>query len=63
VVTDPLYQAVFPNMRLARETDIEIHTTLRGRRYATSIGEPSPAEAAISSSSTIRSNRATPRPT
>ncbi len=38
VVTDPLYQAVFPNMRLARETDIEIHTTLRGRRYATSIG-------------------------
>src|SRR5882724_4913377 len=37
VVTDPVYQAVFPNMRLARETDIEIHTTLRGRRYATSI--------------------------
>jgi hypothetical protein len=25
-------------MRLARETDSEIHTTLRGRRYATSIG-------------------------
>src|SRR5207302_6376354 len=24
-------------MRLARETDSEIHTTLRGRRYATSI--------------------------
>jgi predicted phage terminase large subunit-like protein len=38
VVTDPLYQAVFPKMRLARETDSEIHTTLRGRRYATSIG-------------------------
>ncbi len=37
VVTDPSYQAVFPNMRLARETDSEIHTTLRGRRYATSI--------------------------
>jgi predicted phage terminase large subunit-like protein len=37
VVTDPIYQAVFPNMRLARETDSEIHTTLRGRRYATSI--------------------------
>jgi predicted phage terminase large subunit-like protein len=38
VVTDPVYQAVFPKMRLARETDSEIHTTLRGRRYATSIG-------------------------
>jgi predicted phage terminase large subunit-like protein len=37
VVTDPLYQAVFPKMRLSRETDGEIHTTLRGRRYATSI--------------------------
>jgi hypothetical protein len=37
VVTDPVYQAVFPKMRLARETDSEIHTTLRGRRYATSI--------------------------
>jgi hypothetical protein len=36
VVTDPVYQAVFPKMRLARETDSEIHTTLRGR-YATSI--------------------------
>jgi predicted phage terminase large subunit-like protein len=38
VVSDPVYQAVFPKMRLARETDSEIHTTLRGRRYATSIG-------------------------
>jgi predicted phage terminase large subunit-like protein len=38
VVTDPVYQAVFPKMVLARETDSEIHTTLRGRRYATSIG-------------------------
>jgi predicted phage terminase large subunit-like protein len=37
VVTDSTYQAVFPKMRLARETDSEIHTTLRGRRYATSI--------------------------
>src|ERR1700686_191613 len=35
VVTDPIYQAVFPNMRLARETDSEIQTTLRGQRYAT----------------------------
>src|SRR5436190_6300352 len=38
VVNDPVYQAVFPKMRLARDTDSEIHTTLRGRRYATSIG-------------------------
>jgi predicted phage terminase large subunit-like protein len=38
VVTDPVYQAVFPKMVLSRETDSEIHTTLRGRRYATSIG-------------------------
>jgi predicted phage terminase large subunit-like protein len=37
VVTDPVYQAVFPKMRLARETDSEIRTTQRGRRYATSI--------------------------
>ena len=37
VVSDPIYQAVFPKMVLARETDSEIHTTLRGRRYATSI--------------------------
>jgi predicted phage terminase large subunit-like protein len=37
VVTDPVYQAVFPKMILSRETDSEIHTTLRGRRYATSI--------------------------
>jgi hypothetical protein len=33
VVTDPVYQAVFPKMILSRETDSEIHTTLRGRRY------------------------------
>jgi hypothetical protein len=37
VVTDPVYQAVFSKMVLARETDSEIHTTQRGRRYATSI--------------------------
>jgi predicted phage terminase large subunit-like protein len=37
VVTDPVYQAVFPKMVLSRETDSEIHTTQRGRRYATSI--------------------------
>jgi hypothetical protein len=30
VVTDPVYQAVFPKMVLARETDSEIHTTLAG---------------------------------
>jgi hypothetical protein len=38
VVTDPVYQAVFPRMIVSRETDSEIHTTLRGRRYATSVG-------------------------
>src|SRR5712672_3878634 len=38
VVTDPTYQAVFPRMRVERDTDAEIQTTLRGRRYATSIG-------------------------
>jgi predicted phage terminase large subunit-like protein len=37
VVSDPIYQAVFPKMVLVRETDSEIQTTLRGRRYATSI--------------------------
>jgi predicted phage terminase large subunit-like protein len=38
VITDPVYQAVFPKMVLAKDTDSEIQTTLRGRRYATSIG-------------------------
>jgi predicted phage terminase large subunit-like protein len=37
VVNDPLYQATFPSMRLERDTDREITTTKRGRRYATSI--------------------------
>jgi predicted phage terminase large subunit-like protein len=37
VVTDSLYQSVFPDMRVARNTDQEITTTLRGKRYATSI--------------------------
>jgi hypothetical protein len=37
VVNDPVYQAVFPKMRLDRETDNDIRTTLRGGRYATSI--------------------------
>ena len=37
VVTDRLYQAIFPGMRIQRETDKEIATTARGRRYATSI--------------------------
>jgi hypothetical protein len=38
VVTDPVYPAVFPRMIVSRETDSEIHTTLRVRRYATSVG-------------------------
>src|SRR5258707_7202145 len=37
VVSDPIYQATFPAMRVSRDTDSEIHTTVRGRRYATSI--------------------------
>lgn len=37
VVTDPLYQKVFPSMQISRNTDSEVQTTLRGRRYATSI--------------------------
>ena len=37
VVNDPLYQATFPATRLARDTDREIVTTMRGKRYATSI--------------------------
>jgi predicted phage terminase large subunit-like protein len=37
VVSDPLYQAAFPAMRVSRDTDSEIHTNVRGRRYATSI--------------------------
>jgi predicted phage terminase large subunit-like protein len=38
VVADPVYRAVFPSMIVSRDTDSEIQTTLRGRRYATSIG-------------------------
>jgi predicted phage terminase large subunit-like protein len=37
VVNDPLYQAVFPHMRVKRDTDREITTTARGKRYATSL--------------------------
>jgi predicted phage terminase large subunit-like protein len=37
LVNDPIYQATFPAMRLARDTDREIVTTLRGKRHATSI--------------------------
>jgi hypothetical protein len=37
VVSDPLYQAIFPQMKVTRDTDGEIHTSLRGRRYAASI--------------------------
>ena len=37
VVNDSPYRAVFPDMRVARDTDKEITTTLRGKRYATSI--------------------------
>jgi hypothetical protein len=37
VVNDPLYQSVFPDMRVKRDTDREITTTARGKRYATSL--------------------------
>jgi predicted phage terminase large subunit-like protein len=37
VVDDPIYQSVFPDMRVARANEQQIATTLRGRRYATSI--------------------------
>ena len=37
LVNDPLYQATFPAMRLARDTEREIVTTMRGKRYTTSI--------------------------
>jgi len=37
LVNDPIYQATFPAMRLARDTDREIVTTMRGKRYTTSI--------------------------
>jgi len=37
LVKDPIYQATFPDMRLARDTDREIVTTKRGKRFATSI--------------------------
>jgi predicted phage terminase large subunit-like protein len=37
LVNDPLYQATFPGMRLARDSDREITTTKRGKRIATSI--------------------------
>lgn len=37
LVNHPIYQASFPAMRLARDTDREIVTTQRGKRIATSI--------------------------
>ena len=37
VVNHPIYQATFPGMRLARDTDREITTTKRGKRIATSL--------------------------
>ena len=37
LVNVPLYRAIFPGMRLARDTDREITTTKRGKRIATSI--------------------------
>jgi hypothetical protein len=50
VVSDPLYHATFPAMRVSRDTDRKIHTTLRGRRYATSIEGTLPCLVVTSSS-------------
>ena len=62
VVTSEWYQELFPRMRLAKDTGIELVTTCGGGRYATSIGgsltgrggdyividDPHKAEAALS---------------
>jgi len=37
LINDPIYQATFPTMRIERENDREIVTTMRGKRIATSI--------------------------
>ena len=37
LVNDPIYRATFPTMRLDRDTDREIMSTMRGKRIATSI--------------------------
>lgn len=37
IISDPVYQQIFPQMRVLRETDREIVTTMRGKRLATSI--------------------------
>ena len=39
VVNDPLYRAIFPNMRpsRAKNTELEVATTLNGYRFATTI--------------------------
>ena len=37
LVNHPIYQSTFPGMRLARDTDREIVTTERGKRFATSV--------------------------
>jgi len=37
LVNHPIYRAAFPGTRLARDTDREIITTMRGKRIATSI--------------------------
>ena len=46
LVNDRIYQAAFPFMCLARDTDREITTTKRGKRIATSIEGTSPASVA-----------------
>lgn len=38
VIASPWYAAVFPNLRIAKETGLELVTTRGGSRYATSVG-------------------------
>ena len=38
IVESPWYRRIFPKMRIARDTDMEVHTTRRGYRKATSVG-------------------------
>jgi hypothetical protein len=62
VVNDALYQSVFPDMRVQRDTDREISTTLRGKRYATSLEGTLTGLGGNLLSSTIRSRWETPFP-
>ena len=40
VVNSPWFRRLFPNFQIARDTEMELVTTARGFRYATSVGGP-----------------------